>query len=315
MLRSILDDIKQEFGYGNMIKRIIIVNLAVYVVINLAWVFLSGVTPGFYESLVHFFAMPSSGWGLLTHPWAPLTHMFLHEGFWHIVWNMLFLFWFGRIFGDLLGDKRVLPLYLLGGFAGALLYFLVANLGFIPTATHALGASAAVMAILVATGVFAPNYGINLLFIGEVKLKWIVFALVFMNILGTKGTTNAGGSWGHLGGIAMGFLYAIQLQKGNDLALPIQRIIAKISHLFTQLLAGSSTAARPGPKATYRRGEPVKTGRNQGSQQPPKRSSAGTTTQLTYQEQLDAILDKIKATGYESLSQAEKDFLFRASKS
>lgn len=309
MLQSIWDDIKQEFDYGNMIKRIIIVNVAVYIFINLLWVFISGVAPDFYQGTVEFFSISSSGWHLLTHPWSLLTHMFLHEGFWHILWNMLFLFWFGRIFGDLLGDRRVLPLYILGGLAGAVVYFLVANLGLVAGSSHALGASAAVMAILVASGVFAPNYGIRLLFLGEVKLKWIVFALVFMNILGTKGTVNAGGSWGHLGGIAMGFVYALQLQQGNDLSAPIQRMIRRVEDYFKALLSGS----RPGPKAAYRRGQAVKTASGDKSQNSRQERTTSKGT-LSHQEQLDAILDKIKASGYDSLSQTEKDFLFRASK-
>lgn len=312
MLQSIWDDIKQEFDYGNMIKRIIIVNVAVYIFINLLWVFISGVAPNFYQATVEFFSMSSSAWHLLTHPWSVLTHMFLHEGFWHILWNMLFLFWFGRIFGDLLGDRRVLPLYILGGLAGAAVYFLVANLGLVVGSSHALGASAAVMAILVASGVFAPNYGIRLLFIGEVKLKWIVFALVFMNILGTKGTVNAGGSWGHLGGIAMGFVYALQLQQGNDLSAPIQRMILWVENYFKGLFRGNS---RPGPKVTYRRGgQAVKTTADSSKTQNSRQQRNTSASTLSHQEQLDAILDKIKASGYDSLSQAEKDFLFRASK-
>ena len=128
MLHSIWDDIKQEFDYGNMIKRIIIVNIAVYVIVNLVWLFTPASYQSFYQEFVHFFSVGGSWWHNLTHPWVPFTHMFLHEGFFHILWNMLFLFWFGRIFGDLLGDRRVLPLYILGGLAGAAFYFIVANI-------------------------------------------------------------------------------------------------------------------------------------------------------------------------------------------
>lgn len=316
MLQSIWDDIKQEYNYGNMIKRIIIVNIAIYVFINLVWVFLNGVYPALYKGIVHFFSISSSPWHLLTHPWALISHMFLHEGFFHILWNMLFLFWFGRIFGDLLGDRRVLPLYILGGLGGAVAYFVTANLGLFSGGSYALGASAAVMSILVAAGVFAPDYNIRLLFIGNVKLKWIVMALVFMNIVGTQGISNAGGAWGHLGGIAVGFLFAYQLQRGNDWTEPLQGWINKIENFFSKLWASRQEKKRPGPRAAYRRGEAVKTG----SSRKPKtktragnRSSDSSASVTTHQEKLDAILDKIKERGYDSLTKEEKDFLFRAS--
>lgn len=311
MLQSIWDDIKQEFGYGNMIKRIIIVNIAVYVIINLIWVVIVGTYPDFYQELVHFFSMSDSIKFILLHPWTLITHMFLHEGFFHILWNMLFLFWFGRIFGDLLGDRRVLPLYILSGLGGAAFYFIAANLGAVPSGSFALGASAAVLGILVAAGVIAPNYEMRLLFFGDVKLKWIVAALVFMNVLSTRGMTNVGGAWGHLGGIATGFLFAYSLQRGNDLTKPIGRIIDKVTDFYYRLRTPRQ-ASRPGPKAAFRRGERVKTTTSSRKQQK-KHSSRTMAPEMSHQEQLDAILDKIKDKGYNSLSQEEKEFLFNAS--
>ncbi|PHI21357.1 hypothetical protein CEQ90_02875 [Lewinellaceae bacterium SD302] len=311
MLQSIWDDIKQEFGYGNMIKRIIIVNVAVYVTVNLLWVIMIGSYPELYKGIVHFFSMPSDWLHLLTHPWAPLTHMFLHEGFFHILWNMLFLFWFGRIFGDLLGDRRVLPLYLIGGLGGAIFYFLAANLGAVPGTSFALGASAAVMAILVAAGMTAPDYQIRLLFLGNVKLKWIVVALVFMNVLGTRGISNVGGAWGHLGGIATGFLFAYRLQRGNDMTAPVARLIDKVTD-FYHSLRQPKRKSRPGPRAAYRRGEKVKSG-SRPSSASKKSSGKRAPKSVSHQEQLDAILDKIKDRGYNSLTQEEKEFLFNAS--
>lgn len=316
MIQSIWDDIRREFDSGNMIKRIIIVNIAVYVIINLAWVFIEGVAPGVYQGIIRNLAISASPWHILTHPWTLITHMFLHEGFWHILWNMLFLLWFGRIFGDLLGDRRVLPLYLLGGFAGALAIVLVGNLGLLGPDLNvpALGASAAVMAILVAAGVFAPNYEMRLLFIGNVKLKWIVLALVFMNILGVRGSSNVGGAWGHLGGIALGFAYAVQLQRGNDLGHGIRR---GLDWIEDRLQGRRRPKKRPGPRKAFRRGESVSanTGRKSKSRQKGQsKSSHGEGMNYnSHQEELDAILDKIKERGYDSLSDEEKAFLFKAS--
>lgn len=306
MLQSIWDDIKQEFGYGNMIKRIIIVNLAVYVVVNLIWVVIVGAYPDFYQGMIRFFSMSASLKHILLHPWVVFSHMFLHEGFFHILWNMLFLFWFGRIFGDLLGDRRVLPLYLLSGLGGALFFFLSAKFGAIPGDSYALGASAAVLGILVAAGMTAPNYEMRLLFFGNVKLKWIVAALVFMNVLSTRGMTNVGGAWGHLGGIAVGFAFAYFLQRGTDLTRPVTGVLDRITDFIDGLRRSRARSSRPGPRAAFTRGRRVK--KQGGSHHSDNQRGPD------HQERLDAILDKIKERGYQGLSKEEKDFLANASK-
>ncbi|MEL7118860.1 MAG: rhomboid family intramembrane serine protease, partial [Bacteroidota bacterium] len=140
MLRSLLEEEIQRFKMGNMVRRLIVVNVVVFILVNLvnlafflAFQF-SSPDPGTfypgssyqkaYNAFIHFFSMSSSGWYVLTHPWTIITHMFLHEGFWHILWNMLFLYWFGRIVGDFIGNQKILPIYLLSGFAGAVMYFL-----------------------------------------------------------------------------------------------------------------------------------------------------------------------------------------------
>ena len=333
MLQSIWDDIRREFDYGNMVNRIIIVNVAVYLVINLTWAGLSlfngQSTPELYYDIVHFFSISNSGWHMLTHPWTVLTHMFLHEGFWHILFNMLWLFWFGRIFGDLLGDRRVLPLYILGGLAGAVFFFLGASLtGFAGDGAinhYALGASAAVMCIVVATGVFAPDYSIRLLFLGNVRIKYIVAFVVLMNIISLGSNVNTGGTFGHLGGIAMGFLFTWYLKRGTDLTTPVQSVIAGVQNLYHSVLSPSKDHPKRGPHAAFRGGRSVKetattkerpgfmrraggAAKSSGS-----RKSIILDSEASHQEQLDAILDKIKERGYNSLSKEEKEFLFQAS--
>lgn len=328
MLQSIWDDIRREFDYGNMINKIIIVNVAVFLVINLAWVFLrifnGWNTPSLYQDIVEFFMISSSWWHNLTHPWALITHMFMHEGFWHLLWNMLYLFWFGRIFGDLLGDRRVLPLYILGGLAGFVAYFLAYNLIGISDATnYALGASGSVFAILVAAGLFAPEYGIRLLFLGTIRLKYIVFFAVFAQIIGLGSLNNIGGTFDHIGGIVMGFLFAFYLKRGTDLTEPVSNAI-EWGQLKYRSLWEPSKEHKPGPRAAFRGGKSVKETaskssrpsfmRKAGGKKPgsAKRDDGG-QPEVSHQEQLDAILDKIKDRGYNSLSKEEKDFLFRAS--
>ena len=329
MLQSIWDDIRREFDYGNMINRIIIVNVAVFLFLNLAWVFLrvfnGWETPNLYVDIRNFLAISSSGWHMLTHPWTVITHMFTHEGFWHLLWNMLFLFWFGRIFGDLLGDRRVLPLYILGGLAGALFFFIAAALPNFPGGGIAIGASAAVLSIVVAAAVFAPDYGIRLFLLGNVKLKYIAAFIVIMNVIGLGGDSNTGGAFGHLGGILMGFLFAWYLRRGTDLTVPVSAVLDRITGFYDSILRPSKDHARRGPHTAYRGGRSVK--EPAARERPSFMRRAGGTSRSeaaepsggtydkepSHQEQLDAILDKIKEKGYNSLSKEEKEFLFRAS--
>ncbi|MFQ5445624.1 MAG: rhomboid family intramembrane serine protease [Saprospiraceae bacterium] len=312
MFDSIWNDIKRQFSHGNTLTRIILVNVGFFVFVNLVRLVLimvdQAAPPPSYQPFIHFFTVSSSWKHNLTHPWGIFTHMFLHEGFWHILWNMLFLYWFGRIVGDLLGDRRVLPIYLLGGLAGGLTYFVMANISS-PWAFggYALGASAAVMAILMVAGMTAPDYIISLLFLGDVKLKYIVAVLVFLDLIALSWNSNSGGSFGHLGGVAMGFAIAHQLQRGNDLTAPVNRALQSITAFFQQLFSGQK-----GPKVVYKNPNAGKQWHR--SRRDRKGHGASDTRDASYQEKLDAILDKIKQSGYESLSDNEKAFLFDASK-
>ncbi|MDX1667084.1 MAG: rhomboid family intramembrane serine protease [Saprospiraceae bacterium] len=309
MFSSIWEDLKREFNYGNMVSRIIIINVGVFVLVHLVNLILfvanGGQPSPLFREFIHFFSMSSDWKYLLTHPWGIITSMFLHEGFWHILWNMLFLYWFGRIVGDFIGNQRVLPIYLLGGIAGAILFFLSAN--FLPYGDggrFALGASAGVMAIVMASGVIAPDYIVRLLFIGDVKLKYIVGVLVILDVFGIANNINTGGHFAHLGGAVFGWVFIKQLREGNDWAQPVNNILDSIGNFFNNLFSGVSTGR--GPRVVYRN----KTkSRRQG-----RGGAASDTEDVSHQERLDAILDKIKQSGYESLTEEEKEFLFNASK-
>lgn len=332
MLQSIWDDVRRELSFGNMINKIIIVNSAIwlavcviYVILQLAYGWKPEGTKA-YESFVHFFAISYEWKHMVFHPWSVITHMFLHERFWHLLGNMLFLFWFGRIFGDLLGDRRVLPLYITGGLASFVAYFI--GMAFVNDPVNspfAVGASGSVAAILTAAGIFAPEYGIRLPFIGTVRLKWIVFAAIVAQIIGLGSLFNIGGTMGHIGGIAFGFLYVFYLRRGTDLTKPVDKSINWIQDTWDGLQKPSVDHKRSGPRAAYRGGKPVgnkdtTTTKSRPSfmrkaggkgRQPKKKDDA--KPELNHQEQLDRILDKIKEKGYNSLTKEEKDFLFRAS--
>jgi membrane associated rhomboid family serine protease len=310
MFESIWEDIKREYAYGNMVTRLVILNLAVFLGINLIQLVLtltSGFRPsGLFTKIVKFFSFTPDIWFGLTHPWGILTHMFLHVGFFHFLFNMLFLYWFGRIVADLLGNQRILPLYLLGGLAGAVVFFLAGNL-ITDMGAYAYGASAAVMAIVLAAGVTAPEYTMHLILFGPVRLKYIVAVLVVLDLISIGNLANTGGHLGHLGGAAMGWFYVQQLRNGNDMAVPINRWIRQLSAFWSSLFSGgSNTGGRPaGPRAksTGVPRNPLK-----------RRGGARSDEEMSDQERLDAILDKIKENGYESLSAEEKEFLFNASK-
>ena len=154
--------------------------------------------------------MISSDWmHNLRHPWAIFTHMFLHIGPFHILWNMLIFYWFGRIVGDLIGDQRVLPIYLVSGLGGALIYFLTANL-LGTVSSVALGASAAVMGTALAAAILSPDRLMHLLLLGPVKLKYIVGALILLDFISVANNPNSGGAFGHLGGALFGWLFCVQ---------------------------------------------------------------------------------------------------------
>jgi membrane associated rhomboid family serine protease len=331
MLQSIWDDVRREFSFGNMINKIIIVNVAVFLVVNILWMVFS-VAAGHTESsafrmLVQWFSGSSDWWHMLTRPWTLVTYMFLHEGFFHLLWNMLYLFWFGRIFGDLLGDRRVLPLYLMGGAAGFLAYFIAFNVGnFGAGGSFIIGASGAVFCILTATGIFAPDYAIRLFFLGNIRLKYIVFFAVMVQIIGLGNLNNIGGTFAHIGGIIMGVLFSFYLRQGTDLTQSLQNFLAWLQNKWNNLLAPSQEHKQQrGPHAAYRSGRSVK--ETAGPKKRPSfmtkvggsapkgkpTSDSGNQPEMTHQEELDAILDKIKERGYNSLTKKEKDFLFRAS--
>lgn len=309
MLQSIWDDVKRQFSYGNAVIRIIIVNVAVFVLIHLVNLILFIVNGGqpspAFDALVDFFSMSSDWKYLLTHPWGLISSMFLHVGVWHILWNMLFLYWFGRIVGDFIGNQRVLPIYLLGGITGALLFFISANLmAYGAGGRFALGASAGVMAIVVAAGTIAPEYIMRLLLLGDVKLKYIVVALVFLDLIFIPQGSNTGGHFAHLGGALFGWLFVRQLRSGNDLSLPVNQVLDTIQRFFLSIFSDK----RRRPKVVYRNPNRKEHFRNS------KGNASSDSQRINQQERLDAILDKIKLSGYNSLTEEEKEFLFNASK-
>lgn len=290
---SFISDIKQEFKKGDTLSQLIIINIAVFLAINLVWLvsFLSGNGNYLSKFIINWLAVPADISSLLYKPWTLFTYMFLHEDLLHILFNLLFLYFGGRIFNDLLSSKRLLAVYVLGGVAGAVLFILAFNLfpvfGTGVNYAYALGASASALAVLVAIASYVPNYTVYLMLFGPVKLKWIAVISVVLDLISIK-NGNAGGHIAHLGGAAFGFIYASQLKKGNDWA--------KIFNTPFQII---STLFKPKSKIKV-------VHRN-----PNKASVIG--NDRSKQQVIDEILDKISKSGYESLSKSEKEILFKLS--
>lgn len=290
MIQSIINDIKQEFSYGNMLTRIILVNIFVLIVMVIVKAF-SPPETGIYAAFLDHLALSSDGWTVLKRPWTILTHFVLHEGLWHMGWNMLLLYWFGRIVGDLAGDKRVLPLYILGGLGGALLFLIYAQLASI-SGSIAYGASGAVMCFVVAAGFLAPDYNMRLLLIGDVRLKYIAAALVIIDLIMLAENNSPGSRFGHLGGVLMGGFFVHMLRRGVDLSSPLQ--FGRTSSFKNKSKSAPMTVIH--------------------NKKRPEKPSPKSLRNLDTQERIDGILDKINATGYDSLTAEEKDFLYQASK-
>lgn len=303
LFKSIWDDLKYSLRAGNMVTKLVVINFAVFVTIKLIYLAMSLYTMGkggdMYESMLGYLWLHADVGTLAWRFWGILTHAFLHDSFWHLVNNLIGLYLFGTIVSDLIGDRRILPIYLFGALAGAVTFVITAQF-FLSVGAYALGASAAVMALGGAALILAPDYRVPLLLLGAVKVKYIVLVLVLLDLVAIAGTYPAGGHAAHIAGFAMGCFFVYQLRDGRDWAVPANNFFAWVSRLFS----GSSKTKFQRPKnapsmrATFGAA---------------KGSSSSDTHDFSFQEKLDSILDKIKAQGYESLSQEEKDFLYEAS--
>lgn len=300
MTESILEDIKTKIKSGNPVTRLIIINAAVFLFINILRIltFISGESGilGAIESFVKDnLSLHLSLPGFIYKPWTIITYMFTHIELFHLFWNMITLYWFGEIVANFTSTKKIIPLYLLGGIAGALLTIILFSI--FPTFQPyhnmpMVGASAGVTAIIIASATLVPNYKINMLFIGSVKLIYVVLFVVFVNFLNVASYSNVGGNLSHLGGALMGYIFIQQYKKGNDLSVWINRFFDWITGLF------KISSARK-LKVAYKRHV--------------SDEEYNYNKKITQQE-IDAILDKISRSGYESLSKSEKEILFKASK-
>ena len=295
-MNEAIERLKYEFSKGTILIKIIYLNVGVFI-LGLLLNFLGHLFGAEIQPIIwDYFALHADGIEFLTKPWTLLTYSLFHSGFSHILFNMLLLFIGGQIFLQYLNQRQLISLYILGIIAGGLLF--VVSINAFPVFEYPVGyykivgASAGVMAVIVAIATYVPNYSVRLFLLGNVKLWHIAVFLLIMDLVQFQ-SGNEGGHISHIGGALIGYIYAKQLRKGKDIGSWINNIIDKISILF-------KPKAHPFQKV-YRN-------------EAPRDDYEYNMTKKQHEEKVDDILGKISKSGYESLTSEEKDFLFKAGK-
>ncbi|MFV0566158.1 MAG: rhomboid family intramembrane serine protease [Flavobacteriaceae bacterium] len=285
---SLLDDIKGKLTRLNVLENIIVINIVVFLLTLLL------------KPYLHWFELPSDFSGFIAKPWTIITYAFLHYDFLHLLFNMLWLFFIGQMFLNLFNPKMALNIYFLGAMSGGMLFMLGYTLlpDFFKGSSSLVGASAAVRALLIFICAYLPNQEVRV-FTFNIKLWYIGLALVILDVLGLFGT-NSGGNLAHLGGVLLGYFYAKQLLKGNDIGRGFESMADFVVGIFKS------------SKTKGKRRSPLKTVHK-------NKSKVGGYTKadfnaFNHQKKIDVILDKIGKSGYDSLTAEEKEFLFRAGK-
>ena len=290
---GIWDDIKSTFRNGSSLTRLIYINVAVFLLITLAAVFgflLNN--PSLSDKILDLISVPASGKALLLRPWTIVTYMFVHKEILHILFNMLWLYWFGTIFLEYLDQRKLVAVYLLGGISGALVYILSFNIfpvfaGMVAESV-AIGASASVMAIVIAIAAYVPDYTIHLFLFGRIKIKYMALAIFILTSV-MDFSVNSGGKLAHMGGALFGYLYTLNLRQGRDIGKRLNRVIDYLATLFKPRKKLKVTHKKPATEYEYNK------------------------LKVEQQARINPILDKISKGGYDSLTKEEKETLFRES--
>ena len=280
-----------QFKQLSIVLKIIVINTLIFLIVYLGSFFFK-LSP---STLVSWFVLPTSFLEIVFQPWSFVTYAFLHAGFWHLFWNMYLLYWFGLYVLNLFTSKRFLTIYLLGAINGGLFYVLAYNLFpvFNNISSNLMGASAAVLAIVIFIATYTPEAMVRI-FTFRIKLWQIGLVMVLLDLFQLPSSGNAGGLIAHMGGAIFGYVYAIHLKKGNDIGIWFENFMDLLVNLFKS--------------NKYKHFKQV----HKTKQSAPKNTKRNPTT--NHQIKIDRILDKIGKSGYDSLTKAEKDFLFKAGK-
>lgn len=285
-----ITDLKRRFSQGDTVMQLIYVNAAVFLAVAVCNIVttLFNLPPAAWLQWLELSANPET---FVRQPWSLFTYMFMHAGVFHILFNMLWLYWFGRLFLNFFSSKHLRGLYVLGGICGGLLFMLFYNVFpyFDDKSPWIVGASASVLAIVVASGVREPNCPVQFMFIGAVRLKYVAAFMVVLDLLFMT-SSNAGGHIAHLGGALSGWWFAAGLSKGHDATKWINGVLDFFS-----------VRRRKKPKMKVYYGDKQK-------------DYDFNARKKEREAEVDRILDKLRKSGYGSLTEEEKKRLFDASK-
>lgn len=291
-MKKVFYNFKAEYTKGSIVNKLTYINIIVFVVINIIALF------GYmFQTDISLFVrklyLPASLTTLINQPWSLITYMFLHSGLLHLFFNLIWLHFGGKLFLQYLNSKQLLTTYVFGGISGGLFFILLYNYipVFKPFAVNALavGSSASVYAIMIAVATYAPNYTVQIPFLGLIRLKYIAIFMITMDILSIP-KENAGGHIAHIGGAIFGYFYIYQIRKGRDISDNFSSFLQKLSNTFKP---------KSNLKTVHRR---------------PKTDYEYNSNKSRVQKEVDEILEKIANSGYDSLSKEEKALLFKASK-
>ena len=288
---NIIDDLKLQYKIGGIVTQLIFWNAALFI---FPWLFFALLSLlGVNIDYLHYVSLSSNPALLIWKPWSLLSYAFFHSGIMHIVFNMIVLNFSGRLFMTFFTSKQLLGLYMLSAIFAGLCYILVFYI--LNINAPIVGASAAIMAILVATTTYYPLMELRLLIIGNVKL-WHVTAVIIIIDLMQLRSENMGGHISHLSGALFGFIFIKLLQNGTDLSVGVSRVITFFANLFKK------NTSTPFKKVHKNYSKPV------------EKTVSKIVTKDKSQQQIDEILDKISQSGYDSLTKEEKEFLFKVGK-
>lgn len=301
-MAGIIDDFKLRFNNAPILKQLIYINVGVFVAVHIVSVILTLFNID-NTAWLSYIEVPSSLSVLPYRVWTIVTYMFVHYDLWHILFNMLWLYWFGNIFIQYFSQKHLSALYFVGGLSGAALYLLAYNTFpyFAGQQGMMCGASAAIMAIVFATTIRVPDYKVNLMFIGQVSLKYIAGITILIDLLSMT-SSNAGGHFAHIGGALMGIAFGLYWNRGKDILRPVNRFFdfvvggwRKPNIRFRRPQFKKKPSVKTEPKQTHRR---------------PETDSQYHERKKRENDEIDRILDKIKKSGYSALTPEEKQRLF-----
>ncbi|MDO5509162.1 MAG: rhomboid family intramembrane serine protease [Weeksellaceae bacterium] len=291
-----IDNLKKNFKQGDFVIKIIYINVAIFVLVRLILLFSDRLRITEYLGIIAYID------DIASKPWTLITYMFLHIDIFHILFNMVFLYFVGRFFYQFFNQQALAKFYIFGGIAGGLLYTLYALI--YPSNNILMGASAAIYSVLFGLAAYQPDYRIRLLFI-ETPIRIMHLAIGFLVLGFLLHANNFGGNLSHAGGALFGYYYMKQYERGQDFLAWFDKLLERFSTRRTGPLRSTRTTKKRTSTAAQQQNAPVI---------PPKNDYDYNSLKVEKEQETNRILEKISRSGYNSLTEQEKDFLFKQGK-